>query len=320
MYRIFLCVRIYFIMAVFIAIELILYYNGNEVTKMEITKIAKVLGDQDGVIFGDLLFIFNSKGKCNVFDLTKIDDGEVKEHSPISAFTLDKAELICPHNNAVTFGCEYYEEGDEFPVFYTNIYNNYAGSKNKLKGVCLAYRLEREGDGFKTTLLQMIEIGFTEDEIWKSPGENMDVRPFGNFVADRENNKYYGFVMRDNDRTTRYFTFDMPKVRDGETDENYGIKKVVLSKADIKDYFDTDYHRFIQGASVKDGKIYSVEGFTNDNVNFPALRIIDMEKKKQIEMVDFREFGIHEEAEMIDFYKGEIIYADNPGNLYRIKF
>ena len=69
-----------------------------------------------------------------------------------------------------------------------------------------------------------------------------------------------------------------------------------------------------------DGKIYSVEGFTNDNVNFPALRIIDMENKKQIEMVDFRKFGIHEEAEMIDFYKGEIIYADNPGNLYRIKF
>ena len=90
---------------------------------MEITKIAKVLGEQDGVIFGDLLFIFNCKGKCNVFDLTKIDDGEVKEHAPISSFTLDKAELICPHNNAVTFGCEYYEEGDEFPILYTNIYN-----------------------------------------------------------------------------------------------------------------------------------------------------------------------------------------------------
>ncbi len=288
---------------------------------MEIRHIAKICGGQDGAIWKDFLFRFDTKGYCHVYDLKLLDEksGTPKELPVYSAFRLDRAEEIVPHSNAVTFGWEYYDEKDEFPILYTNIYNNYAGSENPLKGVCLAYRIERDIKGFKSTLLGMIEIGFTEDEIWKSAGEKEDIRPYGNFVVDRDNKNYYGFVMRDNCNTTRYFSFDMPKISDGETDEKYGIKKAVLKKDDIKDYFDTEYHRFIQGGCFNNGKIYSVEGFTGDKVNFPALRVIDVNSKKQIEFIDFRDMGMEEEAEMIDFYEDKLLYSDCSGRLYIIE-
>ena len=288
---------------------------------MKIRQIAKICGGQDGAIWKDLLFRFDTKGNCYVYDLKLLDTNSeaLTELSVYSSFRLDRAEEIVPHSNAVCFGCEYYDENDEFPILYTNIYNNYANAENPLKGTCLAYRVEREDRSFKTTLLGMIEIGFTEDAIWKSEGEKKDIRPYGNFVVDRESKTYFGFVMRDNDEITRYFSFDMPRIAEGVTDEKYGIKKVVLKKEDIKEYFDTDYHRFIQGACYNDGKIYSVEGFTGDDVNFPALRVIDVKRKEQTEFTDFRTLGISEEAEMIDFYEDKLLYSDCSGRLYIIE-
>ena len=285
---------------------------------MKIRHIAKICGDQDGAIFSDLLFRFNSRGHCGVYDLTKVDKSaeKPKELTAIASFYLDRAEEIVPHSNAVNFGCEYYSPDDEFPLLYSNIYNNYAASENPLKGTSLVYRLERDGETFKTTLLQMITIDFAEDEVWKSSGERSDIRPYGNFVIDREQKLYYGYTMKDGDNLTRYFAFDMPKITDGEIDEKYGIKKVVSKKEDIKEYFDTERHRFIQGGCFNDGKIYSVEGFTGDKVNFPALRIIDVKKKKQVEFLDFRTLGMEAEAEMIDFHDGALLYSDVCGNLY----
>ncbi len=285
---------------------------------MKIRQIAKICGDQDGAIWKDLLFRFNSKGNCGVYDMSRVDkNAEIpKELSAVATFRLDKAEEIVPHSNAVNFGCEYYLPDDEFPLLYSNIYNNYAAAENPLKGTCLVYRLERDGESFKTTLLQMITIDFAEDEIWKSTGEKKDIRPYGNFVIDRETGTYYGYTMKDGDNVTRYFSFDMPKVSDGEMDEKYGIKKIVIKKEDIKEYFDTDYHRFIQGGCCHEGKIYSVEGFTGDKVNFPALRVIDVKEKKQVEFLDFRTLGMEAEAEMIDFHNGDLLYSDVCGNLY----
>ena len=80
---------------------------------------------QDGAVFGDHLFRIDSGGNCLVFDLRDLKfDGEKKDISPVGSFALDKAALICPHSNAVSFGSEYADPDDEFPVMYTNIYNN----------------------------------------------------------------------------------------------------------------------------------------------------------------------------------------------------
>lgn len=281
---------------------------------MKITKLAKIRGGQDGAICNDLLFRFSSKGGCSVYDMTALSG----EPEPIAEFKLDKAELIAPHSNSVTFGNEFFAEGDEFPLLYSNIYNNYAKTEDKKVGVCCVYRLVREGNAFSTTLVQLIEIGFTDARgFWRS-AEGDDVRPYGNFVVDTAKNQLWAFVMRDGEKDTRYFAFDLPGLTDGVFCEEYGVKKVTLAQSDVKEYFDTPYHHYVQGAVCHEGKIYSVEGF-GEKIH-PAIRIIDTEKKCQTYFLDFFEADCTDEAELIDFYQGRCIYGNHVGELFELEF
>lgn len=287
---------------------------------MKINKFSSILGGQDGAIYGDYLFRFDHTGLCRVYDMNQVISSASDKTVPyISEFTLDRAEEIVPHSNAVVFGSEYYAEGDEFPLLYSNIYNNYAKREEKLCGVCCVYRIQRNGTEFTSTFVQLIEIGFTDDrEYWRSAGDVADVRPYGNFVVDPENSKYYGFVMRDADKTTRVFEFDLPKLSDGEIDAKYGVRKAVLNIADIKTYFDVPYEHYIQGACFHDGKIYSVAGF-NEKIH-PTFHLIDIKQKKETVFIDFFENGVEIEAEFIDFYKGKCIYSDVYGGMFELCF
>ncbi|MBO5090071.1 MAG: hypothetical protein J6C27_04080 [Clostridia bacterium] len=282
---------------------------------MNIKQIGNITDGQDGAVFGGLLFRFKTNGLCYVYNLNNLT---IEKKSPIvSIFTLDKADVIVPHSNSVVFGNEYYAEDDEFPLLYTNIYNNYSKCENKRIGVCCVYRIWREENEFKNKLVGLIEIGFTKDELWSS-GD--DIRPFGNFVIDKEKGLYHAFTMRDNEEITRYFSFKLPKLSNGVMDNELGVKKITLKKEDIINTFDTEYHRFIQGACCEKGKIYSLEGFSGDKVNPPAMRIISTNDKKQLECVYLGDFGLTIEPELIDFESNVCYYGDNHGNLYVIEF
>ena len=282
---------------------------------MEMKRLGKVVFGQDGAIFGGFLFRFDHRGNCTVYKLAEISEESV----PYAKFTLGSADILAPHSNSVMFGKNYYSEEDEFPLLYTNVYNNYQGCENKLKGVTCVYRIERKENVFSSSLVQIIEIGFTEDPVWAS-ANGKDVRPYGNFVIDTENDIYYAFTMRDEDNTTRFFSFSLPKIDDGEPDSLYGVNKAVLEKPDILDYFDCEYQRYIQGACFKDGIIYSTEGFTNDNINRPAIRLIDTKAKCQKAVYYFSDFGTTIEPELVDFDGDDCYYGDTVGNVYKLRF
>ena len=274
---------------------------------------------QDGAIFGGYLFRFEASGKCNVYKMNELLNSSSASVSPATSFVLDKADIIKPHSNSVAFGNEYFEKGDEFPLLYCNIYNNYAAFENPLCGVTCVYRLVKDGECFKTTLVQLIEIGFTNDPVWRS--ENIkDFRPFGNFAIDAENSLYYAFTMRDEEQITRYFSFVLPKVSDGVFDAEYGVNRVILNKNHIITWFDCEYHRCIQGACCYKGFIYSTEGFTNSAENPPAIRIIDAKNKVQIKKYLLSDYGITVEPEMIDFENDICYYSDDEGNFYKLTF
>lgn len=288
---------------------------------MKINPIAKICRGQDGAIWGDYLFRFDSKGNCHVYDLTNIPT--LKEESfltELTTFSLDKTEIIAPHSNSVMFGNEFYCAGDEFPLLYSNIYNNYAKQENSLKGICCVYRLQRNGTHFTTTLVQLIEIGFVENAHYWCSHEHSDIRPYGNFTIDSEKSIYYAFTMRDKANKTRYFSFPLPKLSDGIMDEAFHVKKVTLNSSDIIDQFDCEYHRFIQGACHHNGRIYSVEGFTDSDENPPALRIINPQTKTQEAYIKFAEFGLTTEPEFIDFHGDTCYYSDCAGHLYIIEY
>ena len=282
---------------------------------MKIKQLGKIISGQDGAIFKDYLFRFDAKGGCSVYLLEKMSN----DSTPITQFVLDKTDKLAPHSNSVMFSNIYYNKDDEFPLLYSNIYNNYAKCDKKEKGVTCVYRLERKGNTFSTTLVQVIEIGFTEDSIWRSENKE-DVRPYGNFVIDSQNSLYYAFTMRDEEKNTRYFSFNLPDINSGDYDATLDAKRVILEKTDIINFFDCEYHRFIQGACFHNGIIYSLEGSANDNNNRPAIRLIDTNSKTQKKMYYFSDFGLTIEPEFIDFKDDNCYYADNHGNFYKLMF
>jgi len=280
---------------------------------MKIKRVAAIGAGQDGAFWGDYLFRFDGRRHGWVWDARPLDAAceEEVELPLLCSFELDPSEPVYPHFNAVCFGAEYYAPEDEFPLLYANVYNNYAREDDRKEGVCLVYRVLREGMQFSMQLVQQIRVGFVQEQgLWLSEGKTADIRPYGNFLVDPQRHLLIAFTMRDADQTTRYFTFRLPTLADGAI--------VILRKEDILDQFDTPYHLFLQGACWRDGKVYSTEGFGEHE--HPALRIIDLQQRRQIHHTDLWDMGITVEAEWIDFRHDRCYYSDAHGGVFLVEF
>ena len=273
--------------------------------------VAGISGLQDGAVYGDYFFAFSGTGVCKVYSTDKF--------KLVSQFTLDKVDIFKPHSNSVCFGTLKYDENDEFPLIYNNIYNNYGKDNADMIGACGVYRIVREGDSFKSTLVQVIKVGFTSDtELWASP--NGDTRPYGNFVVDTDRNKLIAFTMRDEDSSTRFFEFDIPNLDAGVLDETLGVKKVTLTKNDIKESFSVPYFRYVQGCTYYNGRVYSLEGFTDNEKNPASLKIVDLSKKELLTEINLQKMGLTVEPEAAFVIDGELYYAEVSGNIYKLTF
>lgn len=261
---------------------------------------------QDGVICGDEMFNFDASGKCEVYSLSK--------KSKTASFTLDKADIIVPHCNSVCFGRP--DASGGYPPLYANIYNNRAKMPDRMEGVCCVYRLIKDKESFSSRLIQMIRVGFASSPgIWMSLPDKSDVRPYGNFVVDADSGRLYAFVMRDREKVTRFFAFDLPDPGSGVVDERYGVPVVTLGEDMILDMFDVPYSNYLQGACCRGGIIYSLEGFESAEVP-PAIRIIDTAKRKQTVLIDLWGTGLRNEPEFIDISGGNLYYRDGRGKLF----
>lgn len=262
---------------------------------------------QDGAIYGGKLFAFDSKGNVGVYSL----DSKQK----LTSFTLDKVSVLNPHANSVCFSEQFYEKGDKYPLLYVNIYNNYASAADKKEGTCCVYRLAESGGTFSAELVQVIRVGFAKDALWSADLGNSSDRPYGNFAVDGDS--LYAYVMRNGDtpKSTRFFTFALPSAKDGEYSAEYGCPVLTLTTADIKGQFDIEYLNFIQGCTAEDGKILSLEGFSNG-----FLKEIDVRAGKITKVFALAELGLTKEPELIsrDGDTGKLYYADVSGNVYLI--
>lgn len=286
---------------------------------MRLEPIGKIIGGQDGAIYKDTLFRIENDGVMTIYDLDTVIGAKGDTAEPIATTYLDRRDEICPHSNSVCFGNIFFSPEDEFPLLYSNIYNNYAKTEDPMRGVCCVYRVERKESSFTTTLVQLISIGFTEDPtLWKMSEETHGARPYGNFSVDCDRGLYLAFVMREEAEGTRYFSFRLPKVGEGIPHKKYGVDHVILTPEDIIEYFDCEHHIYVQGACCHEGKVYSLEGFTNRPGKPPVLRIIDTLEKKQIAYADLTELGSPIEPELIDFRGNKCYMADVRGNFFEV--
>ncbi len=268
---------------------------------------------QDGAIFDGKLFALNGSGTGGVFD--------VATGQKLASLALDKADVLKPHANSVSFGSTYYAEGDQYPLLYVNIYNNYKDAADRMEGTCCVYRITEAAGVYTTQLVQVIRIGFTEDlTLWKSKENNGDVRPYGNFVVDTDAQKLYAYTMRDADKTTRFFRFAIPAMGAGTYSETYGCNVVTLNVSDIESRFDTAYFNYFQGATCYDGKLISAEGFATASGSEPAIRIVDLNTQTLLETYYLAEAGLTGEPEVlaIDPATGALYYAAIDGTLRKL--
>ncbi len=267
---------------------------------------------QDGAIYGGMIFKFHSDGLCNVFSM--------ETGKRVGGFVLNQADAYKPHCNAVCFSNEFYQEGDEFPLLYANIYNNYNKEEfeDKRAGMLCVYRIFREGSAFKSRLLQVIRVDFARIEPWRSGWNEekqsfTDRSPWGNFIIDTDSAKLWAFVTRDENRTTRFFCFDIPKVERTET-----TASVKLTQDMVRRTFDIPYSWYLQGACYHDGKIYSTEGMGTD-ANPTGIRVVDLEHGIEDFFVDLHaDDSYRREAEFIDFADGVCWYGDNKSSNVRM--
>lgn len=278
-----------------------LYFEGAKALRP--TLLGTICKGQDGVIREGLLYRFTAKGLCRVYDLqTLILQSE---------FALDKSEQLMPHSNSVFWA----DNG----ILYTNIYNNYAGEPQRLEGVCCAYRISRDENGFHSQLLQVIRVDFVHTDLWQSDN-GQDVRPYGNFAADGD--ALWAFVMRDETKTTRFFRFALPPVTAGEWDPQWGVPVVLLNAEDIQQQFDECYVNYMQGAICHKGFLYSTEGFTYPNGRDarPVLRVFDLSEEKQVFCQDLTELGLTNEPELVDVVGETLYYVNHDGQVYTLDF
>ncbi len=272
-----------------------------------LNKLGKIRGGQDGAIFDDKIFRFDTNG-CGV--VARLDTLE-----EVAKIRLE-GEVV-PHCNSVSFSDEYFAEGDELPLLWANVYNNYQNSENRREGQCCIFRLTREDGIYVGRLVGIVKIGFVEDtERWISPSKK-DPRPYGNFVVDTVRGELCVFVMRLDANVTKHYIFELPRLADFvEVD---GLPTLVLTESMVKREFETPYMRFMQGGAVRDGLLVSSEGFTNSLENPPALRCIDTLKGEELLCLKLVERGYTVEAELVEFVGDALYYSDAHGDLFEVK-
>ena len=245
---------------------------------------------QDACQYNNKLFIFNSQGKFNVYDLIN--------KTLYGLFDLDENETIKPHCNSAFFGNKKYAEGDLFPILYVNAYN----TSGLPLGTLYAHRIlfDSTNNEYTTQLIQTIKIGFTNEEIWTIQG---DIRPYGNFILNSDTNELYAFTLRG--ENTRFFKFNMPEIEIGDT---------ILNTNDIIEMFDTEILPYIQGCTYSNNQIFALNG--NDSIiqNSSYLNVINLNKKSITNKIPLS--SLMNEPEAI-FKYNQSLYIAGFNNFYK---
>lgn len=240
-------------------------------------------GFQSMATYNNKIFYYQNGGTVLVYDATS---GQQE-----GAISLDKNDTIAPHGNACCFGSEFYEEGDTYPLFYVNAYNDVSLPK----GTCYVYRIQYENDVYTSALVQTISIGFTSDSIWESA--NTDSRLYGNFAVDTDRKYLYVMVLRDEAKALRLFKFSLPTLSDGSA--------VTLLQSDILEYFDLQYLPIIQDCQYHQGKIYLASG---DGDYEHLISVINLASQSIESQINTRQLSTGE-PEGITIYNNGIIQS-----------
>lgn len=282
---------------------------------------SKTLSSAQGMaIYDNEAFILYHTGVCSVYDLLSRSD------IPKASFRLASynggfpSQQYINHANQAMFSSNYYRNNN-IPLLYVTTGNDGGEDENGFYYRCavenIIKRKNEAGDiTFTSELLQTIHYKNTgiEDTTWETPCWGAPA-----FFVDSENNFLYIFSARY--RTTKAFSeyysknayiitkFSLPGI-DGE-------KNVILTASEILDQFTVPFDiPFTQGGTLYQDKIYYTFGFGNNDYPI-GIRIYDLKHKCIAARIDLSHSVLaNEEIECCSFYKGNLLYNTNSGNIY----
>ena len=232
---------------------------------------------QGGDSWGDYFFQFvTNNSVVRVYDLaTKNLVQTVKIGSSQRGFVSN-----C-HSNSVSFGTEYYEAEDAFPLIYVSTgyaADGYTGA--------LVYRIVQHNGIFFITLVQTIKFPVGSSS-WTE------------FVPAGE----HAYLCYTSDRVI--YKLPMPKLKDGDCVIN-------LSDA-IETYQFTPQPKWMASSRNQDrlfyqGKIYVISGVPQSG-EASVLFVLNLETLERERIYDFKKSGLKNEPESIFIWQGDICVA-----------
>lgn len=191
------------------------------------------------------------------------------------------------HCNNADFSNIFYDENDRFPLLYISQFRN----NDRCVIVC---RITQEKNVYSIRVVQKIQL----------PMDHSIIGYYTDAVLDNEN----GFMYVYSYNSTKYNSisihkFKIPEFREDET--------VVLTNDDIIESFNNGFCRHPQGAIIKNGLLYMVEGVPNWGTEV-YLRVTNL-KNKSHARVSFSKMQTDRtwEPEDIFFYNDELYCASN---------
>ena len=252
---------------------------------------------QSGVIAGDqYLFVIGSAGSVRPYDIT------TSPWTKLTDFDLGDLSTLAPHCNSAFFGLEKYDNGDDYPILFVNAYNAPGLPLGTLYGYRVVKTTVNDAPVFTATLVQTITVGFTDNAIWT---DGNDIRPYGNFVLDTDNNVLYAYTLRDADQVTRFFGFNMPALSGGDK---------TFTTANIITQFDVPYFPVIQDNAYINGMVFIGSGLANAG----HIRVVSLLSQSYTNDIYNPTFGDNKEPELVIYHNGKILEGN--GLMYWLTF
>lgn len=244
---------------------------------------------QGATVYGDYLFVaYNGMETLDVVDM--------RTGLCVCTITLNETYQTNYHCNNINFGWERYDSADEFPLLYI--------SANHVDGICVVYRVQREGTTFTATLVQTIGI----PPLVEGGGTNT------RFCLIDPDNKYLyveghttGSTSAAPDNYHRFCRYELPKLSDGD---------VNITLSDMIDYFDIPSVTAYQGSITMMGRTYQVYGWGSSS----DFQQIDLWEKRLATYINLWDMGITDEPEACYIWRSHLCLHTVRGYVYKLYF
>lgn len=240
---------------------------------------------QAGDCYGDYFFQFENHNK-RVF-ISNLRNKEFLGSIDIVANSKN-------HCNNVSFSRLFYDTNDEFPLLYVS--GSQTGTYNNVQ----VYRIQRVDKSFSFTKVQEITLPKCSSEnnlYWTGA------------VMDNENGFMYVYA---NSNGAQIAKFNIP---------DFSQEEAVLTEADILELFSLPSFTHQQGAVIRSGLLYVMDGVPQwGDTNY--MRIIDLVNKTDYDKINISALGFENiEFESLSYYEDCFITASNSNRgIFTIRF